>query len=48
MILWSQEKLTVEQAIVQLIQNLLAYFTRLNQLEKRLQVLEQQTPNIKS
>lgn len=48
MTLWSQEKLTVEQAIGQIIQNLLTYFTRLNQLEKRLQALEQQASTIKS
>jgi hypothetical protein len=48
MTLWSQEKLTDQQAIGQLIQNFLAFFTRLTQLEKRLQALEQRLPDTKS
>ena len=46
--LWFQEKLTTEQAMGHVIQNLASYFTRLAQVEKRLAALEQQTPDPKA
>jgi len=45
---WSQAKLTVEQAIGQLIQHQLAFTEHLNALEKRLRALEQPAPTPKS
>lgn len=45
--LWAQGKLLAEQAIGQIIQHLLTLSNRLTQVEKRLQALEQQPPNVK-
>lgn len=42
--LWSQEKLTPEQAIGQLILNLLEVVSRLQQVEQRLRTLEKSAP----
>ena len=39
--LWAQERVSTEQMAGQLLQNLLALIQRLDQIEKRLQTLEQ-------
>ena len=44
---WAQGKLTVEQAIGHVLQNLLAFAQRLTDLEKRLRQLEQPPGNAK-